>query len=218
MRAAEENGTTANAITDLQGNWDHLKHVDRARAVHEIHKAGVSLRSLAKALNCSESSLRHLNLAAQAPAHDQALARQGKISTRELARRAKEATAQQLANEREIVQGQQTEAAQQGSRIICDWLEKENHWPSHGEAIIDEARMILFGAERNGTLPEAPPPPLGTPVAEIIRRCQPRPETNEDFDVARYARWLAIWAFHAFPDTVIRDRALNLALDKQIRG
>ena len=78
--------------------------------------------------------------------------------------------------------------------------------------------MILFGAEQCGTLPQGPPPPPGTPVEEIIRRCRPKPETEESSHVARYAHWLAVWAFYAFPDTLVRDRALNLALDKQIRG
>jgi hypothetical protein len=32
-----------------------------------------------------------------------------------------------------------------------------------------------------------------------------------------YADWLARWAYFAFPDEIIRDRALNIALDKEIR-
>lgn len=47
----------------------------------------ISFRQLAKAVNCSDSYIRHLDMAAQAPPLGQALARQGKISTRELAKR-----------------------------------------------------------------------------------------------------------------------------------
>lgn len=78
--------------------------------------------------------------------------------------------------------------------------------------------MTLFGAQRFSTLPQGPPPPPGTPVKEIIRRCLPKPGTLETSGVARYAEWLAIWAFYAFRDTVVRVRALNLALEKRIRG
>ena len=35
-------------ITDLKDKWDRLNDVDRACAVHKIHKAGTSLRDLAK--------------------------------------------------------------------------------------------------------------------------------------------------------------------------
>lgn len=75
-------------IADLKDKWEQLKDVDRARAVHMIHKSGTSLRKLAKDLNCSPTLLRNLNLAAQATVLDLLLARKGKISTRELVRRA----------------------------------------------------------------------------------------------------------------------------------
>jgi transposase-like protein len=218
MNSSTISETASPAIADLQQKWAGLNDLDRARAVHQIHEAGTSLRTLAKALNCSPSLLRQLNQAAQAPPLDRILARKKKISTRELVRRSKSSKAQQAAKEREVLDAKRTEEAQQGSWTICDWLGKEKLWPSHGEAIINETRMILFEAEQHGTLPQGPPPPPGTPVGEIIRRCRPRPETVETSDVARYAEWLAVWAYYAFPDTVVRDRALNLALDKQIRG
>jgi transposase-like protein len=205
------------SIADLQIEWDQLNDFDRARAVHQFQQSGMSLRQLAKALNCSPSLLRQLDQAAQAPPLDQMLARKGDISTRELVRRSKAVKVQRAAKERQAAESKRMQAAQQGSKTICDWLEEEKLWPAHGEAIVDETRMILFGAERYGTLPQGPPPPPSTPVEEIIRRCRPKPETVESSDVARYAHWLAVWAYYAFPDTVVRDRALNLALNRLSR-
>jgi transposase-like protein len=216
MGKPDRTGNVA-SIADLQINWDQFNDVDRARAVHQFHQSGVSLRELAKALNCSASLLRQLDQAPQAPPLDQMLARRGEISTRELVRRSRAAKLQCAAKERQADERKRMQAAQQGSKTICDWLEEEKLWPSHGEAIVDETRMILFQAEQHGTLPQGPPPPPGTPVKEIIRRCRPKPETVESSDVARYAHWLAVWAYYSFPDTMVRDRALNLALDRLSR-
>ena len=48
------------SVVELQSQWHNLADLDRARAIYAIHRAGTSLRALAKALNCSESLLRHL--------------------------------------------------------------------------------------------------------------------------------------------------------------
>ena len=82
METADKTENSA-SVADLKNKWNQLKDVDRAIAVQNIHKAGTSFRDLAKALNRSPTLLRQLNVAAQAPALDQALARKGKISTRD---------------------------------------------------------------------------------------------------------------------------------------
>jgi lambda repressor-like predicted transcriptional regulator len=64
---SQNTAEAASAVADLQEKWGRLNDLDRARAVHIIHQAGVSLRQLAKALKCSPTLLRNLNLAAQAP-------------------------------------------------------------------------------------------------------------------------------------------------------
>ena len=81
------NSENTAAIVALQKNWDRMKDLDRALAVRKIRQDGTSLRALAKDLDCSPTLLRHLYLAAQAPTLDQSIARYGKISTLELARR-----------------------------------------------------------------------------------------------------------------------------------
>jgi hypothetical protein len=47
---SQSTADTASAVADLQQKWNELHDLDRARAVHAIHQAGVSFRQLAKAL------------------------------------------------------------------------------------------------------------------------------------------------------------------------
>ena len=204
---------STSAVADLQDAWHTLHDLDRARAVYMIHQADVSLRELAKALNCSPSLLRHLLVALQAPALDRALARDNKISTREQARRARTTGIRRAARHREALELDRERAALVGSRAIFDWLAVENIFTSYGEQIVDEARSLLAAAEQTGKLPrDAAPPDM--PIHDIIRQCKPAaPCTDATSFVAWYAYWLALWAFHAMPDVQVRLPALDLALE-----
>ena len=109
-------------IAELQKKWPTLNDLDRARAVHAIHQAGTSYRKLARALNCSESLLRHLDIAAQAPVLDQALARKGKITTRELVRRSKTAKTALESMELAAAEVKRAKSIQPVGDAICEWL------------------------------------------------------------------------------------------------
>jgi len=211
--------TDTASAADLQARWPTFKNdLDRALAIHVFHDAGTSLRELAKTLKCSPSLLRNLNQAAQATPEDQALARQGKISTRELVRRAKAAKARRAAKDREALDQKRMKEAQKGCKEICAWLEEEKLWPAHGENIVDEARRLLAAAEEDGKLPPHKAPPDKS-LAEIIQRFRPPAFINDEVgSVGWYADWLVRWAYFSMPDSSIRHKALNLALDKQIKG
>lgn len=116
-----------------------------------------------------------------------------------------------------------TKAAEKAAKKITSWLEEEhNLWPAHGENIVDEVRRIVAENEADGTLGKIRPAPEGTPLAVIIERTTPKPQPGrqplEVDSVGYYAEWLARWVFYAFPDPVVRDRALGIALDYEIRG
>jgi hypothetical protein len=207
------------ALSSLEKKWPKLNNdVDRGRAIKAIHDLGVSYRALGERLHHSESGLRHLCQAAKAPVSDRLLAREKEISTRELVRRSITAQKKQAAQEKEARDLQRTEEAKKGAKIICEWLTSERIecGSAVGEQIVDEARRILHGAEQRGTLPNGAPPPPGTPIVDIIKNCRPKEDPNGSF-VAHYATWLAVGSYYAFPDSIIRDRALNIALDKEIR-
>ena len=73
------------AIRNLQEQWQFLRDIDRATMLFEIHSCGCSIQSLATAMNCSASLLRHLLRTLGASSEDLELARSGQISTRALA-------------------------------------------------------------------------------------------------------------------------------------
>jgi transposase-like protein len=211
------NANTHSAVADLHKNWATLNILDRARAVDAIHQTGTSLRQLAKSLGCAESLLRHLLQALQASPQDQELARYGKLSINELVRRSKAVQARQAAKDREELEIKRTQVAQRVCEDICNWLEENGINGIYGEQIVDEARRLLVMAEQDGKLPPYKTPP-NTPLAEIIQRVEPHLFRNSDISVVGwFAAWLARWTYFAMPDSLVRDRALNLALDKQIR-
>ncbi len=203
------------AISNLQSKWHDLKDLDRARAVYAIHQAGTSLRALAKELNSSESQLRHLLTALQAPAEDRLLAQQGKISTNELVRRARAAGARRSAKHREALALQTIQDASEACRKICQWLIEEGIPRSYGEQIVAEAREKLAGAELTRKMPrDAAPPDM--PVGGIIRKCRPAGPKPDDAELISWmARWLALWAAYAYTDAEVRLQALDLALEAQ---
>jgi len=218
METPDQTGNTA-AITDLRDRWDQLKDVDRAAAVHKIYRDGTSLRSLAKVLNRSESLLRHLNRAAQASLPDRILARNRKISTRELARRGEAAIAFQADTNRQALERERKKASEEICTAICEWLTKEGIPESHGEAIIEEARRLLASAEASRQLPAVAPPGEGTPLPQIIEPLRPKRAADHTIlDVSWYAEWLVRWVYFVLPDSMSRHQALGGALDKQIRG
>jgi hypothetical protein len=202
------------ALAGLVEKWPTPNNdVDKALAVAKLD---VDTRVLAAHLGCSEAHIRNYRLMAKAPCEDQLLARKGEISSRELVRRSRHAEAERKIKDKEVLDQKRTNDAQKASKTICDWLEGEGLQSSHCENIVDETRRILDGAEREGTLPKGSFPPPGTPMTEIIQRCRPKPDP-EEFHISLYARWLAVWSYYAFPDSIVRDRALNLAWDVQTK-
>jgi lambda repressor-like predicted transcriptional regulator len=209
--------TTSSAIADLQSQWYTLHDLDRAGAVFTIHQDGTSLRKLAKALNCSASLLRHLLTALQASVEDRLLARQYRISTNELARRSKAAGVRRSSMRDEALELERAQAARQGCRTICNWLNDEGIAKSYGEQIVDEARRLFAQAEQTGKFPPGAAP-ADMPITEIIQRCRPAELKSDSISfIARYAWWLALWTFHAFTDSWVRDSALDQALERQFK-
>ncbi len=207
----------SDAISGLQSKWDTLDDLDRARAVREIHETGISLRALAKALKRSPSLLRHLLEALQAPPEDQSLARQGKLTTNELVRRAREAGSVRETSKREALERKRIQASQNGCKAISDWLVAEGISGPTGAQIVNEARTTLAIAEHNKKLPRDAALP-GMSDSEIIQRCRPaEPNTDATRYMAWYARWLSLWAAYSMTDSWVRYKAIELALERQFR-
>ena len=83
---------------------------------------------------------------------------------------------------------------------------------------MNEARRELFQGECAGELPQREWAKDLT-VQEIILRSRPRELEIDDVSaIAWYAIWLTRWAYFSISDTVVRDRALGLALNTQMAG
>jgi len=208
---------TSPAVAKLQSEWHSLPDLDRARAVYAIKQSGVSTRAIALQLHVSESLLRHLLHALQAPIEDRFLAKKRKTSTNELVRKARAAGIRRSSKHREALEFERTQASLRGCRAICDWLVKEDIPGSYGEQIVEEARRKLALAEEGKRLPrDAAPPDM--PTAMIIQRCRPaEPKTDAISFVAWFAHWLALWAAYSMTDSWVRYNAIELALEKQFR-
>jgi hypothetical protein len=208
---------TSPSIAKLQSEWHSLPDLDRARAIYAVQQSGVSTREIALQLNVSESLLRHLLQALQAPPEDRCLAHQGKISTNELVRRAKAAGTRRTGMHREALELERAQASQKGCRSICDWLAAEEISGPSGVQIVGEARRQLATAEETNQLPRDAAPP-GMPTAMIIQRCRPAElETDAISFVTRFAHWLSLWAAYSMIDSWVRYKAIELALEKQLR-
>jgi hypothetical protein len=206
------------SINELVSKWQHLNDVQRGEKLLNL-RGKTSLRALANRLPCSESHLRNLVCAGQALLADRILARERKITTRELVRRSKATAKARVAADKEALDRKRTKEAQKWCEVICEWLDAEGLLCSQGEVVVNEARRELFEAERAGKFPPQRPP-NDMPVEEIILNSRPSPlEVNDVIgEIGWYDIWLTHWTYFAIADTVVRDRALGLAWHKQARG
>lgn len=206
-------------VEDLRDQWDKLHDLDRAESVKRIKEGGTRIRALAKELGCSESNLRNLLKAAKAPAPDLELARAGKISTRELVKRAKqaaEAEAQEIKASRNEWCARE---AKKWSTSICLWLQEQNLAWTHQETILDQTRRELDEVESRGGLSRLTVPE-GMKLDEIKERTRPKAHRWDPNDscwkssLALYffVEWLGLWTLAAIGNRTVQDAALAEAL------
>ena len=208
--------TNIPAIAQLQSDWFRFSDLDRASAVLAINQTGTSTRKVAAQLQLSESLLRHLLLTLKAPACDRDLARQGKISTNELVRRAKAASLHRSPDHSEALELDRVREARTATDLICDWLLQTDLFGPAREAIVKEVQHKFLAMKEAGSRPLLAAP-SDMPTSQIIKRTKPPALTDGRIDiVAWFAQWLCRWSFYAFPDVDVRGAALDLALQKQL--
>ena len=204
------------SVDQLKRDWEQLHPLDRAKAISSLKKSGLSNRQIARQIGRGESTLRHLLLALRAPAADLISARQQNLSTNELVRRAKADAVRRESERHEAAKTQRIEAAQRAADQICSWLAEEHVYGPDGERILDYVRSEYASRTVDGSLPPQVPKEHKLPHQELIRRCSPtEPCPDDAASVDWYRQWLFRWTFYAFPDPNVRDRALDLALERQ---
>jgi hypothetical protein len=204
--------SNAPSITQLQSDWFGFCDLDRAIAVRALKQTGISVRSIAGQLHFSESLLRHLLNALLAPARDQALAREGKISTNELVRRAKAFL--HPTKHHETLTIDRDRETRKATDLVCDWLLQTDLFGPALEMIVTEVQRKFRMMKEAGLHPSAVAP-SGTPVSRIIERTKPLVFNGSIDIVAWFAQWLCRWSLNAFPNEDVRDGGLSLALLKQ---
>lgn len=205
------------SISQLKLKWSQRSDVDRALAVAAIRRSGTSIRQIARELERSESTLRHLLKTLEASADDQDLARRKQISTSELIRRGQVASLKRAEQHREMLEIKREESARKAADLICNWICEQHICGPDGELIIDEVRSKLDTLKDAGLRPH----PLlaryrNSTMTQIIELSRPTEQANDDLPIdAHYVTWLLIWVCAAFPDAQVRDKALELALKRQ---
>ena len=207
--------TNTPSVAQLQSDWFKLSDLDRARAVLTINQSGISIRKVATQLRLSESLLRHLLQALQAPACDRVLAQEGKISTNELIRRAKAGSRLSAKGREKLVIDRDLET-RSAADLICDWLLQTKMFAPVREMIVKEVQR-KFRTMKEARLHPSVVALTEALVSQIIKRVKPHADDSIDI-VAWFAQWLCKWSFFAFPDENVRAAALDLALEKQWRS
>jgi transposase-like protein len=146
------------SIAQLQSDWFRFSDLDRASAVLAITQSGISIRKVAAQLHLSESLLRHLLQALQAPACDRDLARQGKMSTNELVRRGKAAGHRRSPHHRETSALDRDRETRIATDLICNWLLTTQLYGPAREAIVKEVRHKFLGMTQAGLHPSVTAP------------------------------------------------------------
>ena len=205
------------AVAELKKSWADLDDVDCAVRVKQILDAGISGRQLARTMGCNESLVRQLRMVADATDDEKQQSRAGKLSTRKLVENVRARRQQQKAIDQGNLKQQQQLAARNAATTIVNWLLSELG-SACAEKTLDEANRSLAKAEREGTLPKDRAP-VGMSIEEIVARWRPKNLLDDSWGntpgaetpLARYADWLAIWEYYAFPDKEVRHEAYRLA-------
>lgn len=205
------------AIAQLKATWFFLSEMERAYAVREIVKAGLSRRFLAKALNISEGTIRNLLLILEARLEDQEALRRREITQAELIRRVRGLSPRDYVRRSEPTRiASEPEYPQERepfdlTETILAWLAASPPRAFSARLILEESLRILNRADKRGNLPVARPP-AGMSVAEVIRRCKPGPRRYDFFHVAFYADWACNWVVRLAADANHSREALTQAL------
>jgi len=198
------------AVTDLRSGWQTLHDIEKAALVAAILAAGMRGRTLAKAVGCSEGSIRRLHVISTATAEEKDLARRGALSTNQLVKQVKSRREDQSRLHRQARAAEHRAAAEHAAKKIVTWLTAELS-SAYAEQVLDEARLRVARTTPTGKPQKKAP--SGMPLGEIIRRCgQAVPDSGDVNVLERYVLWLMLWTYYAFPNRDVRDTALDLAL------
>jgi len=122
---------------------------------------------------------------------------------------------QRAEQQREVLKNKRAESARRGADLICNWICQQQISGPDGESIIEAVRREFAVRDQVGNLPPLPNR-AAPPLPELIKRSRPETAFPDDAStVDWYHEWLSRWAYFAFRDPVVRDQALEDALERQ---
>lgn len=216
------------AVAQLKAAWFFFSGFERAQAVREIVRAGLSRRFLAKSLHTSEGTIRNLLAVLEADPVDQEAFRRNEIGLNEVLRRGRGLPPQDHVRRSEATAAPEPKAGAPAleypqerepfdlTETIVGWLAANPARACSARLVLEETLRILNRAARAGNLPHDRPP-TGMPIAEVIRRCQPGP-SRYDFYIAFYADWAFNWVVRLANDETHGREALSQALARVNAG
>ena len=203
-------------LAQLLVDWSNLSPLARSERLKVLIANGHSGRGLAKAIGCSEGSIRqHLKLSHLTDGEKQALL-QGSLSGKKALRKVQERKVQErLAQLRVSLQGW-TREINRLAKVLLDWLLSLDLNKPYLEQFICELGGGPGNIRRAEFARYAPKPweiPTDKAPEAVIKACRPKGDTQTmngpDFLNFCFA-WYARWSQRVMPDRKLRDRVLLL--------
>ncbi len=200
-------------VTQLHQDWSQLDLAERGRRASQILALGISRRELARALNCSEGSIRRNEAIARLPDSQRAAIAQGHPAETFLAAKRhllRVARQQEHLREEQATGRLSSDAAQ----LVVEWITSFGGLSRpYRVGVFEEARRILWSLE--AIQERSPKAALRPPRSEA--ELAPSYILEQDWQnddpiwIARLAESLAWLLFRRVTEPSIRDRALILA-------
>jgi transposase len=208
---------TDSELAQLCVDWPNLSPLERSERLKVLIPNGHSRRGLAKAIGCSEGSIRqHLKLSYLNDGEKQAF-QQGTLSGKNALRKVQERKVRESLERLKLSKEAWTREVERLAKVTADWFRSLDLSQPYLEQLIGE----LGGGRGNIRLgefaPYAPKPweiPTDKAPDAVIKACRPTGDTqtmnNPDF--TNYCCvWWARWSRRVMPDRKLRDTVLRAA-------
>ena len=204
-------------LTRLRVDWPSLAPLDRTVRLKALIAKKHSRRAVAKAIGCSEGSIRHYLSFGLLTDEDKQALQQGSLSGREALKKVHE---RKVHEQQESVTLNQEQRAKEINRVVqpsLDWFRSLGLPKPCLEQLMDELSGGPFDIRRYEFAHHAPRPwqiPIGKDPKDVIENCRPKEDPTSMYgpDYLNYCfTWGARWTQRVMPDVKLRNTVLATA-------
>jgi len=207
---------TDSKLAQLRVDWSNLSPLERSERLEVLIANDHSRRGLAKAIGCSEGSIRqHLRFSHLTDEERQAF-EEGSMSGKKALRKAQERKVQERLAQLRVSQQDWTREINRLVKVTLAWLLSLDLNKPCLEQLIYELRGGPFNMRLAEFARYAPKPweiPTDKDPEAVIKACRPKGDTRTmngpDFLNFCFV-WYARWSQRVMPDRKLRDRVLLL--------